>query len=86
MVVEVKDLDKSGIGIDFEILKKEIESLNLDHTYLNDLLPYPPSAENIARYIYEKMKNKGYKVLSVRVWETPRYAAKYIEDDQQSRN
>jgi 6-pyruvoyl tetrahydropterin synthase, putative len=78
--VEVKELDKSGVGIDFGTLKKELESLGLDHTHLNDILPYPPSAENVARYIYQRIKEKGYKVISVRVWETPKYAAKYVED------
>jgi len=77
--VEVSSVDKSGVSIDFGVLKKELESLNLDHTYLNDVLPYPPSAENLARYIYEKIKERGYKVVSVKVWETSKYAAKYME-------
>ncbi len=78
--VEVDKLDKSGVSIDFGIIKRELESLGLDHTYLNEVLPYPPSAENVARYIYERLKEKGYNVVSVKVWETSKYAAKYIGD------
>ena len=54
-------LGKEGVVIDFGILKQKLEKVlkPLDHTYLNDL-PYfsgiEPSSENIAKYIFDRLK------------------------------
>src|SRR5512136_634361 len=58
--VTAADLDKSGLGIDFKVLKAETNALlkTLDHKYLNDLEPFKnvsPSSENIARYLYYEL-------------------------------
>ncbi len=39
--------------------------------------PFRPTAENFARYFYERMKEKGYPVRRVRVYETPNNCACY---------
>lgn len=54
-------LNKNGIVKDFG----EFEIPDLDHKYLNDIMPNP-TAENMAIYILEK--TNAYKV---KVWETP---------------
>ncbi len=38
-----------------------------------------PTAENIARAIYEKARDDGWPVAAVRLWETPSSCATYTE-------
>ncbi|MCS6885294.1 MAG: 6-carboxytetrahydropterin synthase QueD [Acidobacteriota bacterium] len=38
-----------------------------------------PTAENIAKMIYEYTKSKGFPVVSVKLWETPTSFAVYTE-------
>ena len=88
--IEVKfsgeKLDNTGMLLDFKIAKKYLgEVINqLDHKFLNELSPFDkinPTAENIAKFIYDliskKIKSKDYKVSSVTVWETERNCAVY---------
>ena len=54
-----QELDSTGLLYDFVQLKKAIQDVirSLDHTYLNECPPFDvlnPSAENIARYIYDE--------------------------------
>jgi len=56
-------LGKDGVVIDFGILKQKVEKVlnSLDHTYLNDLSYFSgiePSSENIAKYIYDRLKSE----------------------------
>lgn len=56
-----ENLDKSGLGIDFSIAKRWLKEVldKLDHKNLNDLVYFKeqsPSAENIARFIFEQYK------------------------------
>jgi 6-pyruvoyltetrahydropterin/6-carboxytetrahydropterin synthase len=56
-------LGKDGVVIDFGILKQKVEKVlkPLDHTYLNDLHFFSgiePSSENIAKYIFERLKSE----------------------------
>jgi 6-pyruvoyltetrahydropterin/6-carboxytetrahydropterin synthase len=79
-------LNKEGVVIDFQILKQKLEKVlkPLDHTYLNDL-PYfsgeEPSSENIAKYIFDKLKKdlKGHRAHLKRVtaWESETACATY---------
>lgn len=77
-------LDKSNILIDYKILKNELKDvLNyLDHQDINELPEFKeksPSSETIAKFIYEKMKEKISIVSKVAVWETPTSCASYFE-------
>lgn len=42
---------KNGMVVDFKKIKEIINSL--DHKYLNDILSFDPTAENIAKYLYD---------------------------------
>jgi 6-pyruvoyltetrahydropterin/6-carboxytetrahydropterin synthase len=88
VVVEGPELDSTGLLYDFVHLKKVIEGIigSLDHKYLNELAPFDtlnPSAENIARHIYDETSKQLLKssnaarVAGVTIWETDTSAATY---------
>ncbi len=80
-------LNKEGVVIDFNVLKQKVEKVlkPLDHTYLNDL-PYfsgrEPSSENIAKYIFDRLKAElkaHHAVLKeVTAWESETSSATYF--------
>jgi 6-pyruvoyltetrahydropterin/6-carboxytetrahydropterin synthase len=83
-----KEVDSVGLLYDFVHLKQVIQSVirSLDHKYLNELSPFDvvnPSAENIAKYIYDQTAKQlqeapnGAGVSSITVWETDVSAATY---------
>ena len=83
-----KELDSVGLLYDFVHLKKIIREVieSLDHRFLNDFAPFDtinPSAENIARYIYEQSSKQmakpanGAAISSITVWETDVTSATY---------
>jgi len=83
-----KELDSTGLLYDFVHLKQVIQAVirSLDHKYLNELKPFDvlnPSAENIARYIYEEAARQlpsapnGAGIASITVWESDVTAATY---------
>ncbi|MBC8473840.1 MAG: 6-carboxytetrahydropterin synthase QueD [Candidatus Omnitrophica bacterium] len=85
---EGKTLDNIGMAIDFKILKSGLKDIldKLDHKHLNELDVFKkenPSAENIARFIYEGLKaffgKKDVAVKSVSVWESDTSCATYYE-------
>jgi len=82
-------LDKIGMVEDFTEIKEKLKSILalLDHKYLNSLSYFKkinPTSENIARFIYTKMKERmrqdALKVASVKVWETENCCAVYHEE------
>lgn len=83
-------LDGTGLAFDFTRLKAALKQRFLDrydHFCLNDVSPFTeinPSAENIARTIYEGMgdvvADSPAALLSVTVWESPDSWATYSEE------
>ena len=49
-----KELNADGMVVDFSHIKRSVKSL-LDHQNLNDILPFNPTAENIAFWVYEQI-------------------------------
>ncbi|HUU38364.1 MAG TPA: 6-carboxytetrahydropterin synthase [Candidatus Desulfaltia sp.] len=78
-VLEVKELDRAGIGIDFTRIKTKLTEVLPDHTLLNDVYPFNPSAENLARQFFGELK-KDFPVIEVTVWESEDACAAYSED------
>lgn len=76
-----EQLSEVGFVQDFNDLKpfKELIDTTLDHRHLNDVLPIQPSAENLARWLYEWAKARWAEVYSVTVWETDKCQATYHE-------
>ncbi len=80
VAIAVRELDRTGIGFDFAEIKKVLAASLPDHTLLNEVYAFNPSAENIARHLYGELK-KTYPVESVTVWESDDASAAYFEDD-----
>ncbi len=72
---KAKALNKDGMVADFGIIKESIHG-RLDHTDLNEVLPFNPTAENIARWITEQIPT-CYKAI---VQESDNNIATYEED------
>lgn len=86
--VEARQLDKTGLSLDFKKLKEYLSLIlkELDHTCLNELTYFNqsnPSAENIAQFIYKKLvkviNNKTCALKKISVWETETSCASYYE-------
>jgi 6-pyruvoyltetrahydropterin/6-carboxytetrahydropterin synthase len=82
------ELDAAGLLVDFIELKKAIKEVvdRVDHQFLNELPPFDtlnPSAENIARYFYDRISGGlasppvPVRIEEVRVWETDTASASY---------
>lgn len=54
VICQSEKLDANGMVVDFKHIKNLISN-TLDHQYLNDVLQCNPTAENIARWICEKV-------------------------------
>lgn len=89
MVVDFSEL-KSDVKamVDFFDHKLIIEDNSLKSGTLKALneeefaiisLPIRPTAENFSKYFYDQMKEKGYQVVEVVVYETPKNCATYRE-------
>lgn len=49
-------LNDAGMVCDFTHIKRDIQDA-LDHKCLNDILPFNPTAENIAKWICDRIPN-----------------------------
>ena len=72
-----KNLNEQGMVCDFKHIKEKIHG-KLDHSNLNEVLPFNPTAENIARWVVEQIP-ECYKVS---VQESGGNIATYIDDGQ----
>ena len=49
-------LDANGMVMDFTHIKRQVQD-KLDHKFLNDVVPFNPTAENIAKWVCEQIQN-----------------------------
>jgi len=87
VTVEGEQLDATGLLVDFLDINQLISGAvgYLDHRFINDLPPFDeinPSAENMAKYFYDRLsaglKNEApVRISEVRVWETDTTSAVY---------
>jgi len=87
VTLQGKKLDERGILIDFrevkKIVKKSIDEL--DHQYLNEVLKnIEPTTENIAKYLFKKLKRKlnseRVKLSKIKVGESDKTWVSYSEE------
>ena len=87
ITIQGDQLDSTGLLVDFLDVKNLIGGVvdYLDHQFINDLPPFDelnPSAENIAKYFYDRvsggLKNDvPVRVSEVTIWETDTSSAVY---------
>ena len=88
--VKAKKLNKIDLAFDFTVLKKRLGEIlgRYDHTCLNDDPPFDkinPSAENIARTIYDALKpaltdEPAASLTAIEVYESPDSWVRYSQD------
>lgn len=87
--VKGEKLQANGILVDFSFIKKMVNEIvvsNFDHRVLNEVMDENPTAENLARLIYDSVQLQftlnGFEVSVdyVRVWETSNNSAIYKEN------
>ena len=79
-----EELPPTGMCVDFRDLRKALDGVleTLDHKDINSIGYFAdinPTSENIAKYIFDMVKEKGMPVSEVTVFETGRYSASYSE-------
>lgn len=72
---KAKNLNADGMVVDFKHIKTMIAD-KLDHNVLNDILPFNPTAENIAKWVTDTVP-ECYKT---EVWESEGNCAIYEKD------
>jgi 6-pyruvoyltetrahydropterin/6-carboxytetrahydropterin synthase len=87
VTLEGAELDEIGLLVDFVELKRVVHGVldRLDHQWLNEFPPFDvlnPSAENMARYIYQQVAEglkvrDGVRIALVKLWETDTAYATY---------
>lgn len=80
-----KDLKKLADNFDHSLIiekgslkKKTVEVLE-DEKFRIIQVDFRPTAENFAKYFYDEIAKKGYKVFKTIVYETPKNCASYYE-------
>ena len=81
LVLQSDTLDEHGFVVDYLALKpfKDYIDNELDHRHLNNVLPFPTSAENIAQHLFRWAIQRWEQVSAVRVSETIKTWAEYQE-------
>lgn len=74
---KAKELNADGMVIDFKHIKQKIHGY-LDHGNLNELLPFNPTAENIAKWIASQIP-ECYKAM---VQESEGNIAVYCDEEK----
>lgn len=85
-----QELNAGGVLMDFGVLKDHVRGLmrDIDHKFLNELNDFkdgcPPSSENIARLIAERLQRRltspEVRVSRVTAWESENACATYFPD------
>ena len=82
-MIQTEQLVKDMI-IDFKVIKKAIND-RFDHKFINDMVGYNPTAENISKNIYEMIESLlakekvDFRKMEITVWENDNASIKYTE-------
>lgn len=81
VVLESKDTDGVGFVQDYRALHpiKTFIDESLDHQHLNDVIGVNPTAENLAKYLFELFAPDFPQLSCVRVSETEKTWAEYSQ-------
>jgi len=84
VIVHLKSGQLNEVGFikdyrDLDTVKQYIDE-ELDHRHLNDIFPFNPTAENMAKFLYDTFKKNIPELYAVEVSETPKTTAIYEAD------
>jgi 6-pyruvoyltetrahydropterin/6-carboxytetrahydropterin synthase len=79
VVLSAEELDEHSFVLDYGEMSCFGDFLRrtLDHRHLNDILPFQPSAENLACWLLDKARDRWPLAVGARVSETPGTWAEY---------
>ena len=79
IVLQSAALDERGFVVDYGDLKpfKQYIDDTLDHRHLNDVLDVNPTAEHIAKHLFDWAAQRWAQTVAVRVSETPKTWAEW---------
>lgn len=77
---EADYFDHCLIAEENTLKEKTIEALK-EEEFLVRFVPFRPTAENFAKYFFDKLSGRGLEVASVTVYETPDNCARYAENE-----
>jgi 6-pyruvoyltetrahydropterin/6-carboxytetrahydropterin synthase len=72
-------IGRNGITLDFKEAKGIIRKHLPDHKCLNKEFDFNPTAENLARHLFTKIK-KEINIKKIILWETENNGVEYTED------
>jgi len=76
--VLVKELPERGYRYDFKEIAQFLREILPDHKNLNEVFNFNPTAENLAFWIFQQVKER-YPIRACEVWENERFCARYEE-------
>ena len=76
---EIADYFDHSLIMETGSLKQATEDALLAENLRIVKVDFRPTAENFAKYIYDEMAGRGYKVIEASVYETPNNVASYCE-------
>lgn len=71
------DMFDHSLVIEEGSLRKKTQEALLEEEFRIVELPFRPTAENLAKYFYDRIEESGYQVVLVKVYETPNNCAGY---------
>lgn len=82
LTLSANELDDTGFVRDYSDLDVIIDSVKdmFDHRHLNELLTFNPTAENLARWIFENYQTHFPELVGVSVKETEKTVASYYPE------
>jgi len=77
--LQSETLNEYGFVKDYKELRpvKDYIDEALDHRHLNDIFSFHPTAENLAKFLYDRFKSDFPELYAVEVCETPKTRAIY---------
>ena len=77
------ELDTLGVATDFRSLKQTLKDILPDHLLLNDAYPgVNPTAENLARILFQQLRAKQPEAVALTVWESSNCGCRYTPEDE----
>ncbi len=64
---------KEGMVMDFSDISDVVNMQIIDqwdHQFLNDLVPFTTTAENLAQECFRRLENSGLPITKIKLWET----------------